>query len=80
MAFLFDNLAGSNSTAVMGIINLSPDSFYSRSSQTNPCDVFHAAEKMIHDGVHIIDVGAESTRPVLGVSQLNLNWSVFYQS
>ena len=63
MAFSFDNLAGLNSTAVMGIINLSPDSFYSRSSHTNPCDVLHAAEKMINDGVHIIDVGAESTRP-----------------
>ena len=47
----------------MGIINLSPDSFYSRSSHTNPCDVLHAAEKMINDGVHILDVGAESTRP-----------------
>jgi len=63
MAFSFDNLAGSNSTAVMGIINLSPDSFYSRSSHSNPCDVLHAVEKMIHDGVHILDVGAESTRP-----------------
>ena len=63
MAFSFDNLAGLNSTAVMGIINLSPDSFYSRSSYSNPCDVLHAVEKMIHEGVHIIDVGAESTRP-----------------
>lgn len=63
MTFSFENLAGSNSIAVMGVINLSPDSFYSRSSHTNPCDVLHAAEKMIHDGVHILDVGAESTRP-----------------
>ena len=63
MAFSFDNLAGSNPTAVMGIINLSPDSFYSRSSYSNSCDVLHAVEKMIHDGVHILDVGAESTRP-----------------
>ena len=63
MAFSFNSLAGSNSTAIMGIINLSPDSFYSRSSHSNPCDVFHAAEKMVHDGVHILDVGAESTRP-----------------
>jgi len=63
MAFSFDNLAGSNSTTVMGIINLSPDSFYSRSSHSDSCDVFHAAEKMVHDGVHILDVGAESTRP-----------------
>ena len=56
MAFSFDNLAGSNSTAVMGIINLSPDSFYSRSSHTNPCDVFDAAKKMIDEGVDILDV------------------------
>ena len=63
MAFSFGNLAGSNSTAVMGIINLSPDSFYSRSSHRNSCDVLHAAEKMIYEGVHILDVGAESTRP-----------------
>ena len=63
MAFSFGNLAGSNSTAVMGIINLSPDSFYSRSNLTNSCDVLHAAEKMIYEGVHILDVGAESTRP-----------------
>jgi len=63
MAFSFDNIAGPNSTAVMGIINLSPDSFYSRNTHTTSCDVFNAAEKMIHDGVHILDVGAESSRP-----------------
>ena len=69
MAFSFGNLAGSNSTAVMGIINLSPDSFYSRSSHRNSCDVLHAAEKMIYEGVHILDVGAESTRPgSMGIS------------
>jgi len=63
MPFSFNNLAGSNSTAVMGIINLSPDSFYSRSIPRSISDVFNVAKKMIQEGVHILDVGAETTRP-----------------
>ena len=63
MPFSFNNLAGSNSTAIMGIINLSPDSFYSRSIPRSISDVFNVAKKMIQEGVHILDVGAETTRP-----------------
>ena len=63
MSFSFNNLAGSNSTAIMGIINLSPDSFYSRSIPLSITDVFNVAKKMIQEGVHILDVGAETTRP-----------------
>ena len=63
MPFSFNNLAGSNSTAIMGIINLSPDSFYSRSVPRSISDVFNVAKKMIQEGVHILDVGAETTRP-----------------
>ncbi|HIF02921.1 MAG TPA: dihydropteroate synthase [Nitrospinaceae bacterium] len=63
MSFSFNNLAGSNSTAIMGIINLSPDSFYSRSIPFSITDVFNVAKIMIQEGVHILDVGAETTRP-----------------
>lgn len=63
MPFSFNNLAGSNSTAIMGIINLSPDSFYSRSIPRSISGVFNLAKKMIQEGVHILDVGAETTRP-----------------
>jgi dihydropteroate synthase len=63
MPFTFNNLAGSNSTAIMGIINLSPDSFYSRSIPLSISDIFNLAKKMIQEGVHILDVGAETTRP-----------------
>ena len=63
MSFSFNNLAESNSTAIMGIINLSPDSFYSRSIPFSLTDVFNVAKKMIQEGVHILDVGAETTRP-----------------
>ena len=63
MPFSFNNLASSNSTAIMGIINLSPNSFYSKSVPFSISDVFDVAKKMIHEGVHILDLGAESTRP-----------------
>ena len=63
MPFSFNNLASSNSTAIMGIINLSPDSFYSRSIPHSISGVFNLAKKMIQEGVHILDVGAETTRP-----------------
>ena len=63
MPFSFNNLASSNSTAIMGIINLSPDSFYSRSIPRSISGVLNVAKKMIQEGVHILDVGAETTRP-----------------
>jgi len=63
MAFSFSQLAGSDSISVMGIINLSPDSFYSKSRHASICDVLRAAEKMVLEGAHILDIGAESTRP-----------------
>lgn len=52
-----------NWPVVMGILNVTPDSF---SDGGQFPDVAHAvkfAEKMIEDGVGIIDVGPESTRP-----------------
>ena len=63
MPFSFNNLASSNSTAIMGIINLSPDSFYSRSIPRSISGVLNVAKKMIQEGAHILDVGAETTRP-----------------
>ncbi len=63
MAFSFDRLTKSGCVAVMGILNLSPDSFYSGNRSSNPDDVLRFAEQMVEDGAHILDVGAESTRP-----------------
>lgn len=52
-----------NSTYVMGILNVTPDSF-SDGGRWNSVDaaLMHA-EQMIQEGAHIIDVGGESTRP-----------------
>lgn len=48
---------------VMGIINLSPDSFYSGSINKNYTKILGQIEKMLKDGATIIDLGAVSTRP-----------------
>ncbi len=50
-------------TKIMGILNVTPDSF-SDGGQFNSLDsAFYQAEKMIKDGATFIDVGGESTRP-----------------
>jgi dihydropteroate synthase len=52
-----------NKTYIMGILNVTPDSF-SDGGRFNEVDsaLFHVSE-MIRDGADIIDVGGESTRP-----------------
>jgi dihydropteroate synthase len=52
-----------NGVFVMGIINTTPDSFFSGSRKTNPDDAVQTALKMVQDGADILDLGAESTRP-----------------
>lgn len=47
----------------MGIINVTPDSFYGRSRVADPADVGIRVERMIADGADIIDIGGCSTRP-----------------
>lgn len=48
---------------VMGIINVTPDSFYDGGEIKNEKFLLSAVEKMISDGASIIDLGAVSTRP-----------------
>lgn len=48
---------------VMGIINVTPDSFYPGSRFTGIDAILEQCEKMIHDGADIIDIGGQSTRP-----------------
>jgi len=48
---------------VMGILNVSPDSFYDGGKYTTKETILTRAEEMIREGVDIIDVGAISTRP-----------------
>jgi dihydropteroate synthase len=48
---------------VMGILNITPDSFYDGGRFLNLIDQLKQVEKMISDGAVIIDIGANSTRP-----------------
>lgn len=50
-------------TKVMGIINATPDSFYSGSRVNDIKSAVTKALKMIEDGADILDIGGESTRP-----------------
>lgn len=48
---------------VMGILNLTPDSFYAGSRINSESDALERAAEMIKEGADIIDVGGYSTRP-----------------
>jgi len=52
-----------DSTAVMGILNITPDSFHDGGEYNAVDDAVERAEAMVENGVDIIDVGGESTRP-----------------
>ena len=58
-----DKLIDLSSPIVMGIINVTPDSFYSRSRSTNQKEILLKVEGMLQDGATIIDIGGYSSRP-----------------
>lgn len=57
------NLMDLSVPKVMGIINVTPDSFYGRSRSTDEEDIITVATEMMEDGADILDVGGYSTRP-----------------
>lgn len=58
-----------NKTYVMGILNVTPDSFSDGGKYTQLDDALFHAERMIKEGADILDVGGESTRP--GYTQIS---------
>ena len=52
-----------SSPQVMGILNLTPDSFYEASRHLNIESALAQTELFINEGATIIDIGAQSTRP-----------------
>lgn len=50
-------------TLVMGVINVSPDSFYDGGLVTGPDSALDRAKQFLEDGADILDVGGESSRP-----------------
>jgi dihydropteroate synthase len=56
---------------IMGILNITPDSFYSESRVLGSTELEELAGKMIEEGADILDIGGQSTRP--GAERLNAN-------
>lgn len=52
-----------NTPQVMGILNITPDSFYAASRHSNIESALIQTEAFIKQGASIIDIGAQSTRP-----------------
>jgi len=52
-----------SSPCIMGILNVTPDSFYAGSRMQTEIDITHRIEQIVGDGAGIIDVGAYSSRP-----------------
>mgnify|MGYP005655378415 FL=1 len=50
-------------TAVMGILNITPDSFSDGGRFDSPEQAYKAAKRMAAQGADLIDLGAQSTRP-----------------
>lgn len=48
---------------IMGIVNLTPDSFYDGGRLQNQSEVLEQVAKMLHEGATFIDVGGYSSRP-----------------
>jgi len=57
------SLAYGERTLVMGVLNVTPDSFSDGGQFFSPERAVAHAEQMINDGADLIDIGGESTRP-----------------
>jgi dihydropteroate synthase len=57
--------------AVMGALNVTPDSFYDGGQFMAPEAALAQAQRMIAEGADIIDIGAESTRPYGGMQPIS---------
>lgn len=58
-----DKLFILNSPLIMGIVNVTPDSFFEESRTVDLIKVLHRVKAMIEAGAQVIDVGGVSTRP-----------------
>ena len=57
------NFVDLSSPKIMGILNLTPDSFFDGGKYKNEVEILHQVEKMLKEGATFIDMGAYSSRP-----------------
>ena len=58
-----------NHPKIMGVINVTPDSFYAASRADSVDAALKLAERMVSEGADIIDMGSAATSPNLGVNE-----------
>lgn len=59
-------LRGLSVPAIVGVINVTPDSFVESSRKNDPDEAVAAAMHMVRDGADIVEIGGESTGPGSG--------------
>jgi dihydropteroate synthase len=64
-------LLSRSTPAVMGVLNVTPDSFSDGGKFLAPDQAMAQARRLIADGADIIDIGAESTRPYGGAQPVS---------
>ena len=65
------NLYDFSSPKVMGILNITPDSFYDGGKFKDDQEIKNHINKMINDGMDILDIGGYSSRP--GASEVSIS-------
>lgn len=69
MATIGKTVIGNSAPArIMGVINVSPESFFKKSVKSNTSEIVNSAVDMHKTGAEIIDIGAMSTAPYLETS------------
>lgn len=61
-------------TLVMGILNITPDSFAGGGERMDPARAIADAMQMVADGADILDIGGESTRPGAPMLDADEEW------
>lgn len=62
-SILMGQLGKSTRPLVMGVLNITPDSFSDGGKYNSPEKALEEAKRMVAEGVDILDIGGESTRP-----------------
>ena len=66
---IYSTIFSTEKKIVMGILNITKDSFYDGDKYNTDKKIIHQAKKMLDEGATIIDIGAQSSRP--GAKQIS---------
>ena len=72
------NLLNFSVPKIMGILNVTPDSFFDGGKYSTSDKIMKQVEKMIKSGADIIDIGGESTRPNSKTVNKIIEWKRIY--